>query len=181
MQLHEGFIHNTMGKDQEQTTEDMALQQDHSGVVADDLQVSFALIKIETSSAKRVVRRAVIDYGLGESQMTQAGVMELGFSLETTGGKRRRRIKLLLGAPGEPHSFRVTFMIVAEADHDIMLDGAAADSLHESSRGTNYPVFAVPGVIVRLFPIHSLEERNADASSVQGDAPEESPGSKRQT
>lgn len=175
-----------MDRGQEQTTEDNALlhesgQQPEADVPEDGLQVSFVQIQIERHHGPRVGKRAVVYCDLDESQMTEACVRELGFSLQTRAGQNRRRLRLLLGAPGEPHLFKVTFKIVAEADHDISLNEAASDKLHESSRGANYTVFAVPGVRILPLALQSSEECDANIGSIQDDTPEENPGSEGQT
>lgn len=159
---HECCNNIAMNKHQEQrANKEVALkrpagEQAHAGDAAEELRVSFAKIKIEAYNRTRAARQAVIDCELDHSQMTEACVRDLGFSLETGGGEKRRTLTLLLGAPEEPHTFRVTFLIVAEAKHDIVLNEAAADELHESSRGTNYPVFAVPGKMVEHFALQQV-------------------------
>lgn len=142
-----------MEKDQEQITNNevgsqgQGEQQGRAEVAAEDSQVSATLKKIviETYNDSMVDEAATIDRRLGQSQMTEAGVRRLGYSLENGRGERERSLTLLLSAPGKHHLHSVTFSIVAEATHDIVLNGKAADTLLESSRGENFPVFAVPG------------------------------------
>lgn len=110
-------------------------------------QGSYTQVQIETYDGETTLKEAVVQCNLGQCRMTRACVEELGFSMRTSAGTPRKRIKLLMGVPDGVNCFQQWFKVAPERHH-ILLTKAVSDRLKRPSKRGSYPVFAAPGTRV---------------------------------
>jgi hypothetical protein len=99
-----------------------------------ELDPRLSEIVIERKSGKPATKFAKKDWQrLDRSEITEACVQDLGFSITEQNGEKRKSLRLICGPVNCPRTFEEDFFILPTGDYEIFLGIHACDILHRAS------------------------------------------------